>query len=178
MSLREVARRAGVSHAAVYRHFPHRAGLIATVGTEGMWRLAATLERVERDAAARSPTERIAELGVAYVGFARRHRAHFRAMFAREVARKAQLPELRSASDAAAAPLLRAVEAARAAGELPSTRGREIALAVWSLAHGIAMLDIDEQFAEGELSLRGGTARTLSLVRSALTRLLEGYRRR
>src|SRR5262245_4715846 len=73
LSLREVARRAGVSHNAPYRHFPDRDRLLAALAEEGFAELGRTLA----EAGKRGPRER----GEAYVGFALAHPQRFRLMF-------------------------------------------------------------------------------------------------
>ncbi len=173
VSLREAARRVGVSHAAAYHHFSDRAGLIAAAATEGMWRLAAALERAERDEAG-DPAERVCRISAAYVDFALGEPAAFRLMFATEVAHKARFPELRAASDAAAAPLLRALQLWR--GEASGAIGedvRQLAVTLWSLVHGLSVLALDRQLDEGELRVpagdRAGSPRELA---SRATRLL------
>jgi AcrR family transcriptional regulator len=75
LSLRDLARRAGVSHAAPTHHFGDKAGLLTALATEGYELLAAALT------AAREETGSFLEVGVAYVGFAVAHRAHFEVMF-------------------------------------------------------------------------------------------------
>ncbi|HEV7962299.1 MAG TPA: helix-turn-helix domain-containing protein, partial [Actinoplanes sp.] len=75
LSLRDLARRAGVSHAAPTHHFGDKAGLLTALATEGYGLLVAEL--AEEWAA----THSFLEQGVAYVRFAIRHRAHFEVMF-------------------------------------------------------------------------------------------------
>ena len=70
LSVRELARRAGVSHNAPYRHFPDRASLHAALAAEGFEMLAGAL---------RSRPQR--EMGEAYIGFALAHPERFRLMF-------------------------------------------------------------------------------------------------
>jgi AcrR family transcriptional regulator len=153
VSLREAASRVGVSHAAVYHHFRNRVELIAAAATDGMLRLARSLERVEQRPAG-TATERVCRIGVAYVEFALTEPAAFRLMFATEVAHKAQFPELRAASDAAAAPLLRALRAwSGSASGATDVFVRELGLAIWALVHGLSVLALDNQFDEGELSI-------------------------
>src|SRR5688572_22189691 len=74
MSLRDVARRAGVSHAAPAHHFGDKAGLLSALAAEGFRGLAAELGRA-------AATGSFLEVGVAYVRFAVAHPAHFAVMF-------------------------------------------------------------------------------------------------
>jgi AcrR family transcriptional regulator len=151
VSLREAARRVGVTHAAAYHHFPDKAEIIAAAATEGMWRLAGALELIGNEPA-RNRIDRVARIAAAYVEFALTERAAFRLMFAPEVAAKRRFPELRRASDQAAAPLFRVLNGwANGDSEWCDERIRELAVTIWSLAHGIAMLALDGQFEEGEL---------------------------
>ncbi|WP_329038067.1 TetR/AcrR family transcriptional regulator [Streptomyces sp. NBC_00178] len=127
LSLRDLARRAGVSHAAPAHHFKDRTGLLTAVAAEGYALFA--------DALAGAPDLR--ERGVAYVRFAAEHPAHFQVMFR---------PELHRADDPALlAAKARATDELRAGvGELPdAARGEDARLAgiaAWSLAHGFATL--------------------------------------
>src|SRR3954452_9304586 len=75
LSLRDLARRAGVSHAAPTHHFGDKAGLLTALATDGYDLLAAELTK--EWAASHS----FLEQGVAYVRFAIEHRAHFEVMF-------------------------------------------------------------------------------------------------
>lgn len=123
LSLREIARRVGVSHAAPAHHFGDRAGLFTAIATDGFERLAAELEAAGGDFAA---------AGVAYVRFATRDRGRFEVMFR---------PELhRPGDEALAAAMARAgrVLGAGAAGEPGDARRNE--LAAWSIVHGFSTL--------------------------------------
>jgi AcrR family transcriptional regulator len=77
-TLREAARRAGVSHNAPYRHFRDRDDLLAAVATDGFDRLTRAMARAAPKA---SPLNRLRRSGLAYVDFALRWPQHFAAMF-------------------------------------------------------------------------------------------------
>ncbi|MEU6354698.1 TetR/AcrR family transcriptional regulator [Streptomyces sp. NPDC047072] len=127
LSLRDLARRAGVSHAAPAHHFKDRAGLLTAVAAEGFGLLAATI----RDAAD------LKDAGVRYVRFARERPAHFQVMFAPQLLRADDL-ELTTARALATDALRTAVSGVRA--EDFGIDARLAGVAAWSLAHGFATL--------------------------------------
>ena len=137
VGLREVARRAGVSPAAPYRHFKNRADLLAGVAATGFRRFRETLLAAQLGL---PPSLHLAAMGQGYVAFARDNPALFRLMFSSGLDRGPD-DDLKTAADAAFAPLVDA--ALREAGEDPF----ETALAAWAFVHGLSMLLLDEQYA-------------------------------
>jgi AcrR family transcriptional regulator len=134
VSLRDLARRVGVSHAAPAHHFGDKAGLLTALAADGFRRLAATLRRTYEE------TGSFLEVGVAYVRFAVSHRAHFEVMFRPELYRTDD-PELVRARDQARSLLY--PPAAELAGEEPGDDPTAAAVAAWSLVHGLATLWLD-----------------------------------
>lgn len=124
-SLRELARRAGVSHAAPAHHFGDKAGLLTALAAEGFDLLADTLREAGPD---------FLEAGLAYVRFATEHPVHFGVMFQPKLYR-ADDDAVRQARDRAGALL------AQGARTVAATAGSEVtARAGWSIAHGFASL--------------------------------------
>ena len=131
LSLREAARRAGVSHNAPYRHFPDRNALLAALASEGFSRLGDDLRgRAGRD------------MGDAYVRFALAHPNRFRLMFGGLIEMAAH-PALREAANATYEALVSAFRAQRDVAD-PALA----AAAAWSLVHGLAQLMLDGHFRE------------------------------
>ncbi|MEV7003521.1 TetR/AcrR family transcriptional regulator [Streptomyces sp. NPDC093982] len=127
VSLRDLARRAGVSHAAPAHHFRDRTGLLTAIAAEGFGLLATALFEAEN----------LRNAGVRYVRFAREHPAHFQVMFTPELLRADDL-ELTTARALAGDALRGAVSTV-----IPEDRGidaRLAGVAAWSLAHGFATL--------------------------------------
>lgn len=149
LTLREVARRAGVSHAAPYRHFADKEALLAAVAEEGFRALRDALA-ARADAAGDDPVARLRAIGIGYVRFAVDHPAHCRVMFGGAVEDPARHLALAEASAAAFAVLVDAIRAAQATGQVRAGDPMDLALAAWSLVHGLALLWID-----GALAGRG-----------------------
>ena len=140
VSLRELARRVGVSATAVYRHFPDKAALMAALGREALARLAAAQraasERAGGGAAGFSAT------GAAYVRFARDNPGLFRLVFAHPAPPGFHDDKQDDAQPDEAMTMLRTAAVALAPA---GTDPRIFALRAWALAHGLAMLMLDGQ---------------------------------
>ncbi|MBE9140188.1 TetR/AcrR family transcriptional regulator [Nodosilinea sp. LEGE 07088] len=144
LSLREVARRVGVSHAAPYRHFQDREELLAAVGEEGFIGLTQAMETGQAQAAA-DPLERLRATGVAYVQFAVTHPSHYRVMFGSFGAEHCPHPQRAQVGWQAFQVLLTSIEAGQQAGVLRTGDAMQLAWVAWSTVHGLAMLLIDKR---------------------------------
>ncbi len=134
----ELARAAGVSAAAPYRHFRDRNALMAEVARRGYELLTTDLERAWNGGKP-DPVTAIEVCGRVYLDFARRNAAFYAAMFDTALGFESE-PELRAAADAAFAVLRRAADAAVATATRNRPPAQMVALHLWSLAHGIASL--------------------------------------
>jgi AcrR family transcriptional regulator len=133
LSLRAVARRAGVSPAAPYRHYADREALVSAVAAVGYRDLA---ERLAAAHAAPSTAEQLADVAVAYVRFAIERPALFRIMFSEPCDRD---NDERVAATAAVTLYLREI-VARA---FPQSDPEPLTPAIWALVHGLAFLHLD-----------------------------------
>ena len=138
-TLREVARRAGVSAAAPYRHFSDKAQLLAAAATLGFVQLHETLSAAAAESA--DVTQQVLGMGRAYVRWAVTHPDYYQVMFGSELD-KSDKPELLTAGLRAFDDLLDAIVRCQAANLLPPGDPREVAGPTWSLLHGIASLTI------------------------------------
>lgn len=139
LSLREAARRAGVSAMAPYRHFEDKDALLVAVATAGFERFGAALTEAD---AHPDKTVAIVEQGVAYVRFALENPALFRLMFGHSGPTRPQ--KLHDASKAAFSVLETRVASLVAPEMAPSWAAH-----CWALAHGIAALCVDRCFETG-----------------------------
>lgn len=129
-SLRSVAKRAGVSHAAPAHHFRDADGLLTALATVGLRRFLETQHRREAQADP-APLPQLLAAGLGYIDFAMENPALFRLIFASERP-DFEHPELKEAADAAHAHLTSQVAAC--GGDAPD------AAIVWAMAHGFADL--------------------------------------
>jgi AcrR family transcriptional regulator len=143
-SLREVARMAGVSHAASYRHYPNKEALLADLAERGFRDLA----ECTRAAAARYPDDPLMQLraaGAAYVDFGVANPDLLQLMFGGFVAHTDDHPALRSAGRTAFAVLSDIIVAGQQARVIRSGDRRDFALSAWALVHGLALLVVGGQ---------------------------------
>ncbi len=169
LSLRAVAREAGVSHAAPYHHFADRRDLIAAVAEEGFHSLREAM--VARAQAIPHPAGQLQESGIGYVLFAMRHPAHFRVMFSPELADRADQPALQQAALASYEVLLVAIERCQAAGLARDGDPEVLSRAAWSQVHGLATLLLDGHFgaeARGEVEAERLTRAVTEVLWSGL----------
>jgi len=134
LSLRAVARAAGVSAMAPYRHFADKAALLAAVAQCGFAALQDALAAADR---AGAPRAALLAQGLAYVAFARARPALFRLMFRDQLGLAKPAHE-----DTAAYDVL-----ARRVAELAPGDAESAALACWSIVHGLATLVLDGRLA-------------------------------
>jgi AcrR family transcriptional regulator len=147
VSLRDVARRAGVSHSAPAHHFGSKAGLLTAFATAGYQLLA---ESVISEIAASGTGDGAAELGAigrGYVRFAVGHPAHFEVMFRLDALDPGNA-EFAAASETAYGLLTATIERCRAAGHLHGRSPELVAVSAWSLVHGLAALWISGRLPE------------------------------
>jgi AcrR family transcriptional regulator len=129
LTLRAVARKAGVSHAAPYRHFPNHEALLVELSIEGFDELRAAVAEAAK--AQGSESDKIATMGAAYMRFVAQRPALARLMFGGQLPNRHQFPALERKADD--------IGEAIGAGLHDSALG----LAVWSALHGLAMLVLE-----------------------------------
>lgn len=165
ITLREVAKAAGVSHAAPYHHFSSLDDLLAAVAERGFIVLGDSLERASMF---ENPRERFLRISEAYVSFARSRPAQFRLMFGPLTTRKREYPGMQAAGERAFSVVLAAASA------YDPRNGPELALCGWSLAHGLSNLMIDGAIDNLSINLQD----PLGLPRQLTSRLLHTKRDR
>jgi len=152
LNLRELARRAGVSHAAPSHHFGDKTGLLTEIASEGYTRLGVALQAAREHGG-------FLEIGLAYIEFSIEHPAHFEVMFH---------PDLYRADDpgvvAARAETTRLLFGP-ASEEFPDEDARRVGIAGWSFVHGFASLwasgNLQPRLGDDPIAAAGDVARVL-----------------
>jgi AcrR family transcriptional regulator len=166
LSLRELARDAGVSHGAPRRHFPDRGALLDAVAESGFERLARELDAAVAEAGPGAGA-RLQALAHAYVGFATRDAALLELMFATK--HRGGADQVRIEADRSLAIALAVVADAQEAGELAPGDAEQITQFVFATLHGLATMANGGMLGDVDLA---------AVVTDASERLLSGLRPR
>jgi AcrR family transcriptional regulator len=173
LTLRECARRAGVSHAAPAHHFGDVRGLLTALAAQGFEQMADLMDS-HRATAPPDPAQQLVAVGQAYIEFATTQRAHFQLMFGSDRLDAADPTLLRSSARTRAA-LEQTMTALMASRDLPPETLPTRLLLAWSAVHGFATL-VNEGQCEAALGLdpaqptpvRAAAAAVLALLQPAL----------
>lgn len=139
LSLRELARAAGVSHAAPYHYFPDRAVLLKELGADCMRRMLEGQQRAFEDAD--DPAEALIGVGLAYIGFAAREPNAFALIFDPSICPPGNPgPEMAPLIEANERLLVEAATLAQRTGALPPGEIAPLTNALWGMVHGLAHL--------------------------------------
>jgi AcrR family transcriptional regulator len=142
-TLREAAKRAGVSVAAPYRHFPDKESLLAAVAEEGFGKLKEYLSATKSPPASMGGTaERLQGQAESYVRFAVEHTAYLRVMCS-DAIDKRRYPSLYATAQSTLDVLVQAIVDCQQEGVVISGDPRELAVVAWSMVHGISQLLMD-----------------------------------
>lgn len=140
LSLREVARRAGVSHQAPYHHFGSKEGLLAALvleGFEGLSRACEALPQTE------DPAADLAALGQVYIDYAMSRSGYFRLMFRPDIVDPSEHPEIAQSATRSRIALASALRRCQEAGLAVTQPEAALVQLAWSAVHGAAMLALD-----------------------------------
>jgi AcrR family transcriptional regulator len=157
LSLRKVAHKAGVSHAAPYAHFADKQALIAAISTEGFRQLYERIGTVKEKYQA-EPSRQLVEAAWAYVQFALEDRDRFKVMFSGVLEKEHDYPDFVAEAHRSFQQVKTIIEANQAAGVLRSGPSDLVALSAWGMIHGFIMLLLEGQISHTALEqkdLRG-----------------------
>jgi len=138
LSMREVARRTGVTHQAPYHHFTDRESILAELVTQGFEELTRRLALANQRSGSGQRQTLLIESGQAYVGFAIDRPGIFRIMFRPEICDPTRYPAAQKAGDGAQAELERMVQLQHGDKDV-----KGLAHLYWAQVHGLACLIVD-----------------------------------
>ena len=164
LSLRQVARRVGVSHAAPYRHFEDKDALLAVVAEEGFRSFTQYLQTAV-DAAPHDPVQQFLGCGQAYVRYARENPTHYRLMFSEFPFCENRFKTLNQVADSSFEVIVNVIISGQKQGLFCPGDPRTIALGAWTQVHGLSLLllagRLEVQDQEAIDSLTAALGRTL-----------------
>ncbi len=152
LSLRSTARAAGVSQTAPYHHFGCKEGLFAAMATEGLRRMADSMQHpdIQNVDCSEEPDAKVRALGANYVRWARSNPELFKLIFGPLIQNREPYPELVAAYEAGYSSI---EEATAEMLERLGADAEHLKLAVtsaWAMVHGLSLLLIDRKVVPGE----------------------------
>ncbi len=149
LSMREAARRAGVSPGAPFRHFRSKTALLAALAEQAMERLTAAVEAAQAEVGEADPLAAFEAVGVGYLRWALKNPTHFQIVSSRVLVDFEGSEILRSRNAAIRRRMVELLEAARDQGRLPETLDVEAALlSARALVYGLARMAADGHLPE------------------------------
>jgi AcrR family transcriptional regulator len=173
LDLRKVARRAGVSHAAPYRHFADKQALIAAINEEGFHMLAERIRSTLREVSD-EPVEQLLGVALAYVRFAKENPWLMREMFSGLTIERETFESLHEASKSVYRLYAEVIRRGQEKGKIVDGDPTALAGVLWSVLHGLAMLIIENQMRP----YADGTEGTERVTRYAVEVLYTGFARK
>jgi len=146
LSLRVLARKAGVSQTAPYRHFEDKDALIVVLKEEGLRKLSEGM--LEVMTAEKDPIVRLQKIGMNYVQFSAKHPGHFKVMFEYELSDFEKYEEL---CDVSAKGFQYLKETVRECLALPNAKDINLSVAqfsAWAMVHGLSVLLMNKSLME------------------------------
>jgi len=154
LTLRAVARRVGVTHAAPYRHFKDKQALLHAVAHDARTQLIHTLRQAAAEPALRAPEA----IGLAYLRYAHEHTAMFRLMF--------DEPAQQDDAATVASCFAEALRGATSQGATTARAAADVSV-LWALWHGIATLELTGALASPKAAIDAAIESSRALVRRA-----------
>jgi AcrR family transcriptional regulator len=164
VTVREAARRAGVSSGAPFRHFPNKTALMTAVAEEAMRWFQATTERALEDAQGDPPLEQLRALGAAFLDWAIRGPTHFKVISDRALIDFEGSPTLRAINAQIQGRMEAILLAARAAGQLRDGDIADLQLGARAMVYGLARMAVDGQLPQWGVDPADAEARLLGAL--------------
>ena len=152
LSLRKVAKQAGVSHAAPYSHFADKQALIAAISTEGFKQLYIRIDEIS-PANQDDPAALLVETAWAYMQFALNESDRFKLMFSSVLEKEKEYPDFVQYSKQNFSQIVEIVKICQAAKILRAGSPELTTVSVWSAVHGLVMLVLEGQIPHTVLDL-------------------------
>ncbi len=144
LSLREIAKKSGVSHAAPYRHFKNKAELLATIIEHEFDKFSDMLQKIQNNFP-EDPVKQLTESGAAYVLYCVKNPDMAQLMFGGSINPQDTNSDFRKASQVALKNLIRIIRNGKQKNIFKDRKSLNLALASWSSMHGLAMLIVAGQ---------------------------------